>query len=434
MARRDPGAPSGDGPARLLDEALRFVGAAARVPPALIPPPWPSRLGRLKRALYSLRFLPQAVGAGPGALLVHAAGPNLLQGEAVLAERALVRRALGQARLLQPFMLVRSAVPRPLARACAILGIDEAAELRLYLSLNLLLIFFGHRAGRPVVIHLAASPTALRAQERHRDGLRMADSAEVPPALRRLIPELLGLVEREDVRLLTQTRLPGRMKVLRDAPTDAVETAIARALEPLLLLRATSRHRAEGPDHALIFHRFPELPGRWPELSPLLRPLIARLQDWQRRRGLPGQLTHGDYWLRNLMFEGGSVSGIVDWERCRAHGTPGIDALHLALMSLAIERRRPIAAYLEQAWTGRWESDFLGRYVAGLRQLYGLTADDVGHLAGILYLDEFHKRHSAGLDLADSHRDSLLRPAAALQSWLAGLDPVRPRAAERLTA
>jgi hypothetical protein len=425
---------AGDSAAQLLEAALRFVGAPDAVPAPLIPPPWPSRVGRLKRGLYSLRFLLPAMSARPGTLVVHASGPNLLQGEAVIAGNALVLRALAQAGTLRPFLVVRGAAVRPLGRACAILGIDDAPELRLYLSLNALLIFYGQRNGQPVVLHLAASPIGRKAQDRHSRGLRTIAKIQASSALRRLVPELIELADRDGYRVLTQTRLPGRMKVLRHAPAAAVEAAIAGALEPLLLLRGSETHRAEGADHALLFRHFPELPRRWPTLAPMLSPLIARVQAWQRRRGLPGLLTHGDYWLRNVLFDEGGVSGIVDWERCRAHGTPGLDALHLALMSLAIERRRPIATYLEQAWTGRWESDFLGRYVADLQSLYGLTAVDVGHLAGILYLDEFHKRHSAGLDLTDSQRHSLLRTAGVLQSWLTGLDAIHTGAARRVSA
>ena len=130
-------------------------------------------------------------------------------------------------------------------------------------------------------------------------------------------------------------------------------------------------------------------------------------------------LTHGDYWLGNVLFEGNSVTGIVDWERARRCGTPGLDALHLALMSLAMDQRRDILSYLGQLWTRQWETRFLADYVARLETAYGLTADDTAHLGALLYCDELHKLNSAGRDISAEKLPHFLAVGPAIAAWTA---------------
>jgi hypothetical protein len=164
-----------------------------------------------------------------------------------------------------------------------------------------------------------------------------------------------------------------------------------------------------------------------------LPPLLTRLQAWQRRRGLPGMLTHGDYWLRNIVFDdsNGRISGILDWERSRRFGTPGLDSLHLALMSLAMEHGQDIVGYLAQAWNWQWEDDFIRGWVARLQVAYSLDIEDIQCLAGLLYIDELHKLDSAGREAESRRRQRLVAVGPAVEAWLVRL-PAEAGAAELL--
>jgi aminoglycoside phosphotransferase (APT) family kinase protein len=58
-----------------------------------------------------------------------------------------------------------------------------------------------------------------------------------------------------------------------------------------------------------------------------LRPLAERLDA--ELAGLPRGFTHGDFWRRNLLAEGGRLVGVVDWEHAGGSGLPLLDLLQL---------------------------------------------------------------------------------------------------------
>jgi Phosphotransferase enzyme family len=364
--------------------------------------PWPSRLATIGHLVCCPLFLLRTL-VTRRLILVRALGPNLAQGELLLTATAVRAKVLACFRAGQRFLVVRSAVPDPVGRACTRLGVDVCEDLRVYMSLNALIVFFANAEGSPVVVHLATSSAGKEALERHRRGLKIV--REMLPVCD-LIPETIASASGQ----LMQSRLPG------GSARPEVHTAIELALDALLRLQVPAQ--SEG-DHDLIFQQFPLLTGRWPELQTSVIPLLARLQSWQRRRQLPGVLTHGDYWLGNVLFVGNTVTGIVDWERARACGIPGLDALHLALMSLAMDSRRDILSYLGQLWTRQFETRFLADYVTHLKAAYGLTDDDTAHLGAFLYLDELHKLNSAGRDISAEKLPHFLAVALAIAAWTA---------------
>ena len=403
----------------LLRHLLRFIGSHDPVPRAMFPHPWPSRLGRAGQFCCMLRFLARSVTTRQQAVIIHGASPNLLQGELLVSDTGVAAKAFACASNGLPFLVVRTAGRHPVARAFAILGTDPDEDLHVYMSLNALIIFLARDRGRSVVVHLATSPAGEEAIERHRRGLMLARAAARQLPACDLIAEVVSCTVREGYHVLVQSRLPGSSLRLRTAPEAALHGAIDRALTALLRLRVPGAGDG-GADADLLFNRFPGLAARWPEFRDLLEPLVTRLQQWQRRRRLPAVLTHGDYWIRNVLFDaaGETVTGIVDWERSRLNGTPGLDALHLALMSLAMEQGRDVTGMLRQAWTRQWESAFLAAYIARLEAEYDLDADDTAHLAGFLYCDELEKVRSAGNDIADRRLPHLLGLRTTIEAWL----------------
>jgi hypothetical protein len=396
--RRDPGH------LQLFRRLLRFMGSDDALPWALFLHPWPTRLGGIGQILCCPLFLLRTLDTRR-LMLVQALGPNLAQGELLVTTTRVRAKALASARIGQRFLTIRGCQPDPVTRACAILQVDAGEDLHVYMSINALLIFLATSGGRAVVVHLATSAAGNEALERHRQGLQIARDG-LPDCS--LLPEAIASTIRDGNRLLMQSRLPG------GSARPATEAAIGLALDALLRLRVCVRADA---DHDLIFRQFPLLAERWPELRTSIAPLLARLQSWQRSRGRHGVLTHGDYWLGNVLFVGNTVTGIVDWERARPCGTPGVDALHLALMSLAMEGRRDIVSYLGQLWTRQWESRFLADHVAKLEAAYGLTADDTAHLGAFLYCDALHKLNSAGPGISAEKLLHFLAFAPAVAAW-----------------
>jgi hypothetical protein len=115
---------------------------------------------------------------------------------------------------------------------------------------------------------------------------------------------------------------------------------------------------------------------------------------------------HGDYWLNNILFSKGHVTGIVDWDRTRANGCAGIDALHLAFMSYAMWSGIPVSELLADVCTDNWHFPWLSSYCALIEEAFSLSSNDLRYLAILLWLsyfpfyDELHpdvqSNHSSG--------------------------------------
>lgn len=403
-----------------IDELLRFVGVASSIPSAMFPRPWISRPGTLAQILFGTYYFFTTLLNPKNKLLIYSLTPNMLHGEAVLVDTDIRRNILRCARSLRPFCVVKTNQTHPVAHACSKLGIDATADLTAFLIINSLLLFLANREGRPVVVHLATFPNAQKVIDLHRRGLQVAGSDRLPQSVRSLLPELVSFSEHDGYSVLTQTRLPGAPLVLSPSEVEFFAIMI-RALQPLLDFRATATPTAAGPDAELLFHQFPLLPGRWPEFSDILTALVSRLQSWQQERNMVPILTHGDYWIRNILFDRttSEVTGIVDWERSRLDGIPGFDALHLVMTSLS-ERSGDVCDYLEQIWTGKWQSELLATYVRRVQDAYNLSDDDIAHLGIFFYLDEFYKQNIKGIPFPLLRREKLRNLIPSIDSWLSG--------------
>lgn len=87
----------------------------------------------------------------------------------------------------------------------------------------------------------------------------------------------------------------------------------------------------------------------------------------EKLNGLPGVLTHGDFWLGNLLFRKGALAGVVDWDGWEPAGAPATDLLHLLA---DFRRRRGRTSYGAQAANRFWREaevrDLLDRHLAAL--------------------------------------------------------------------
>ena len=97
------------------------------------------------------------------------------------------------------------------------------------------------------------------------------------------------------------SRLPGAADIIPGQPA----TWAAQLGEALARVHATPMHRLTG--FVSVFHRS----------RALLRRSADRRQAWSRLIGAsyqrPAVLTHFDYWSGNTVWDGGRITGVVDW-------------------------------------------------------------------------------------------------------------------------
>ena len=126
---------------------------------------------------------------------------------------------------------------------------------------------------------------------------------------------------------------------------------------------------------------------------------------------------HGDYWLGNVLFDGEppQITGILDWDCMRASGCPGYDALHLVLVTLAMQRQQSPGRYLEEVWTKKWSSDLVPRMLGEIERTFHLGPLDVEYLAALLWLTLLWQRNVQ----RDTNwqEEMIRRPANAFLRW-----------------
>jgi hypothetical protein len=231
----------------------------------------------------------------------------------------------------------------------------------------------------------------------------------------------LGLRRLGRCALLTQSRLPGASCETRGLPEAELRHRLEAALEPLAALQRAGRALPGGPDEERVFRSYPRLLERLPGRGEAVAPALRALQGWPGRRSLPAVLVHGDYWLGNLLFEGAPPrpSGILDWDRARAHGPAGLDALHLGVVSVARWRGEPMGSVLASVWEPRRRHAALAAHLARVERVLGLGREALEHLALALWLDRLWSAFEEGAPIAPRWLDEMLGPpAAAIGRWL----------------
>jgi len=76
---------------------------------------------------------------------------------------------------------------------------------------------------------------------------------------------------------------------------------------------------------------------------------------------IPSVVVHGDFWSGNLLFDGGRLTGVIDWDSWSEQGVPGLDLLHLWAEELRRERGVSYGKLIEQRF---WADETVGSGVA----------------------------------------------------------------------
>lgn len=220
------------------------------------------------------------------------------------------------------------------------------------------------RPGAPVctILKLASTGAGRRQLERETAILAALHADERLADWRELLPRPIahGILHGRSYRLdeaLAGVPVPTSKK----SPDPRVLAAAASAIA---VLHAKTRVRVVGG---------PDLAERWVDAP--LRELTRRGDRSRRRRycldllrdELHGAVTagtftgswiHGDYWLGNLLFSGGSPTGIVDWEAAAPLELPLHDVLHLLLYTRRLVSGRQLGEILrDQFQRHEWSSE-----------------------------------------------------------------------------
>lgn len=156
---------------------------------------------------------------------------------------------------------------------------------------------------------------------------------------------------------------------VRDRVSWSAESVLAGATPSRLtpaLAQATGRFLATLPasDRTPSAHRrdLVAIGGAFPSRSHEIDALTRRVD--QRLHSLPAVVRHGDLWSGNLLVEGGSLTGVIDWDAWHSEGVPGCDLMYLGVMDRARRTGRSSGRVwsdrpwrlpiLRQAFTGYW--------------------------------------------------------------------------------
>jgi hypothetical protein len=203
---------------------------------------------------------------------------------------------------------------------------------------------------RPLVtaggVLIAFSPTALvrvaigaggMQLERHRAALDALAATTLPPDLERRVPRVLGHGSTGLGTWLLEERLPGR------TPDSIRGSLVDDCLDFLVALHGCGSADGGGDsvvDTAAVVAR---LAGLRPE--PLVE-VAVRVDE--RLAGVRRGFGHGDFWRRNVLIDGGRLSGVVDWERSGDHRLPLLDVLQLVVTQQPFHHR-PFADVVARA-------------------------------------------------------------------------------------
>ena len=210
---------------------------------------------------------------------------------------------------------------------------------------KIIVLLVSPTTGRPVLA--AKVPTTAEAARAVETEARLlVELDDLGPTLAATIPRVVDMVEFDGRPGLVTTAvdgLPMKTSYLRWRHT-ATAARVAADFDAIERWTAELHRRTAGPSAPLemdagvaarLSRRFQDVPGLDDDLG-RLGEVCARL----RRSATPRTAVHGDLWLGNVLLDGRSVSGVVDWEGGAASGEPVRDLVRFALMyALFLDRR-----------------------------------------------------------------------------------------------
>lgn len=302
--------------------------------------------------------------------------------------------------------------------ACLAMSRDPNAKVTI-------LVFPPGEARPAYVAKVPTTDTAALSVER--ETARLSEVGDrVPGPVNATIPKLVATVDHLGRPALVMTALPGQSMLAayhswrHTARRAAVAADFAAAGDWLAALHGAVGETGQVSVAQMLDgvadvlgRRFDGQPGIDADLAALAA-LRGRL-DGQRT---PQSVVHGDFWVGNLLTEGGRVLGVIDWEHAAPVGSPVRDLARFATSySLYLDRHtrpgRRVAGHpglragrwgagVEYAIDGTgWYPDLVRSFVmSGLERLGASPAcwrdvllADLATTAAIADHDEFARKH-----------------------------------------
>jgi lipopolysaccharide exporter len=412
---------------RQLQHIIHLINPRARLPARVFPGFRPTAGDRAVQLAYGCFQLVSAVPRAGRSVLVS--GPHLaaLSGAIDLETAGIVLKGLRALARRQAILIVTAPQTPGLQRLCEVLRIDPTDHIESHLNANPHLVFLASRKGRPVALHYSTGRTGMSAVRQHYLGLRLAKPAFARLAMGRLVAAPVDHVADDRSALLAQERLPGRSDAISFLSAAQFEHRMALSLAPLVALHAEAARHPLGADHDLIFVELPRLLDRLPHYADRLGPAIATLQSWPGRRNFPAVLTHGDYWLQNILFDGEPlrITGVIDWEWHRAAGCAGLDAVQLGVISFAFWKNIPLHRLLGEIIGGRCQSAFILDHLAVVKAQFALDDTDIEYLTVLAWLTRIFNMAFNRLAYDKSQLTAMVeQPAEIVAAWIRDRPPL----------
>ena len=406
---------------RQLQQVVRLINPRARLPARVFPGFRPTAGNRALQLVFGLFQVVSVLPRTRRSVLIS--GPHLaaMSGAVGLDSSGIVSKALRALAKRQAILIVPTSQAPALRHLCEVLRVDPTDHIESHLNANPHLVFLAKRRDQPVALHYSTGRTGMAAVRQHYLGLRIAEPVFARLAMGKLIAAPTDHLVDNHSALLVQQRLPGLAAAVSTLSAAQFRQRVTLALAPLIALRAVAVTQPLGPDHDLIFVELPRLLERLPHHADKLGPAIAAIQAWPGRCDFPAVLTHGDYWLQNVLFDGNPprITGVIDWEWHRAAGCLGLDAVQLGVISFAFWKNIPLHQILADVIAGRCQSGFIRDHLTAVKAQFDLDDGDIEYLTVLAWLTRIFNMTFNRLALDSRRLTAMVEyPAANVAAWV----------------
>lgn len=385
-----------------LSTALHLIaGKSVRVPARAFPAFNPSPFARGLQMINSAIHLPQSMARSRTLV----SGPSLayVSGELEYFRDDVTRRAIRLLSRKQPFFVVSG---DPVAILCSQIGCDHDAVPQLRLSSQCVVIVRAKYQGIPAVFRVGRCEEAFSEVSRQRNGIKLAASIA---GLQDVVPQFLGHSRSETgLEASIESLLPG------------VNVPFSwKRMDAILELWPAPVRVSDSPARPFLEQELAEVCDSLPAYQSSLSRFKDSLLQWRSTSPMPGGIVHGDLWLGNVLFQGDSVSGIIDWEWAHQNGMRLLDPLHLLFMSYSVFRNTSIAETLRRFWSGAVADHELNARLNGLSRTFGLQDNDLKFAALLLWFDYLRQRIIRGrMPSLEWTEDMIPRTIPTIGPWL----------------
>jgi hypothetical protein len=363
----------------------------------------PSRLARLLQVGNGACDLIRSIGKRR--TLVSGSQLEYLSGDIEYVTGHCFRRWWRNLSVKRPFFVVTGNDPSE--SIAAITGCDAGSNPRLCLSAHgCVVVVMANWKDIPAVFHYGGCEQSSAELHRQANGLAIASS---DPQLCHLVPRLLfHKTLMSGASVIAQTRIPAESYKFSWRRVDA-------AIDLWLSRKAASENAGTTWMHqqqALVFKFLPGFRDSLVQIS-------EALMEWYGAARIPGGLTHGDFWLGNVLFRGNEVSGIIDWEWIQRDGLAILDCLHMLLISCATLNEVSLTHYLNQIWTDEISEVELRDRISRLCIRSGIDREDLKFVALLFWFGMLSQRAIRGGGPAFVWSEKMItRTMPAILKWL----------------